>query len=159
VAREKYEPSPAAFVLSLAHRFMDQGDLKHAFIEGVSALEIALNEFVHQKLDNDNGLLEPMKAFWTLPLRAQIITITIDLDKVTFQDMKDTIDAIKIRNEIVHEGLDPPINTKNILSGLLNTVSALLLGPTFSFPSANSGNAIMSVEKWEEQAHDSHHGG
>ena len=37
-------------LLSHAHRLLDEGNLKYAVIEGVSALEISLNEFVKNRL-------------------------------------------------------------------------------------------------------------
>ena len=158
-AREKFEPSTAAFLLSRAHQLMDQGDLKYAFIEGVSALEIALREFIRQRLHNANFLLKSVEAFWNLPLRAQVVIVAASLDKVSFQDIEYAIEAIDVRNKIVHNGVNPHEDTRarNTLSGLLNIVSALLSGPTFKFPSANSANAKMPLEEWEKLSQEDHH--
>ena len=159
VVRDGYEPSLAAFILARAHQFLDQGSLKYAFIEGVSALELALNEFIRQKLDGADSLLGSMKAFWNLPLSAQAITVATILGKIPLQDIEYTIKAIDMRNKVIHEGWSPPDNAKVELSGLLNTVAALLKGPRFRFPSANPGNAIMPPEDWEQQAEKKSHGG
>jgi hypothetical protein len=52
--------------------------------------------------------------------------------------IEDTLKAIKIRNKIVHEGLNPQgAESKNILMGLFRTISSLLLGPEFKFPELN----------------------
>jgi hypothetical protein len=57
-----------------------------------------------------------------------------------------------MRNDIVHEGKEPPDNddTEEKIKGLMKTTAALIKGPKFKFPSANTGNAIMSPEKWEQ---------
>lgn len=159
VAQEGYEPSPAAFVLSLSHQLSNQGNLKHAFIEGVSALEIALNEFIYQKLHGTEPLLKSMSAFWSLPLPAKVTTVATILGKISLQNIEYTINAIDIRNKIVHEGWEPPNDdkTKIKLFGLLNTTASLLSGPRFRFPSANSGNAMMSIEKWKQQMQEDRH--
>jgi len=160
VSRKRYEPSPAAFILSLAHQFLDQGNLKHAFIEGVSALEIALNELIRQKLNDADSLLDSMRAFWNLPLPAQVTAVATTLGKISLKDMEHTINAIDIRNKVIHEGWDPPDNTKVELSGLLNTAAVLLSGPRFRFPTVNPGNTKMTLEQWIQQVEEeSYHGG
>lgn len=159
VVRQGYEPSLAAFVLARTHQFLDQGNLKYAFIEGVSALELVLNEFIRHKLEGTDFLLNSMKAFWDLPLRAQVTTVATTLGKISSQDIEHTIKAIDIRNKVIHEGWDPPDDTKVELSGLLNTAAALLSGPRFRFPTANPGNARMPLEKWNRQLQEDHNGG
>lgn len=159
VVREGYEPSLAAVILARAHQFLDQGSLKYAFIEGVSALELALNEFIRQKLHGADSLLASMKAFWNLPLRTQVIIVATLLGKIPLRDIEYTIKAIEMRNGIVHEGRNPSDDAKVELSGLLNTVAVLLSGPRFRFPTANPGNAIRPPEDWEKQAEKNPHGG
>ncbi len=41
-----YEPPVAGTILSESHRLLDEGQVKHAIIEGVSALEVGLDFFV-----------------------------------------------------------------------------------------------------------------
>ncbi|MEM3648523.1 MAG: hypothetical protein QW506_05095 [Thermoproteota archaeon] len=143
LTQERFEPSFAAFVLVQAHQFFDQGNLKHAFIEGVSALELALNEFIRQKLHGSDSLLGAVSKFQELPLRVQVITVAAILG-CPLQDIEHTIKAIETRNKIVHEGWNPPDDAKVELSGLLKTVALLLPGSRFKFPSANPSNMIMS---------------
>jgi hypothetical protein len=50
------------------------------------------------------------------------------LGNIPLGDIEDTLEAIEIRNEIVHEGLNPQgAEFKNILMGLFRTISSLLL--------------------------------
>lgn len=157
VVREGYEPTLAALLLGRAHQLSDQGNLRYGFVEGVSALEAALDEFVRQRLRGADSLLESMQAFWTLPLPAQLTTVGTTL-RISLQDIEDTIKAIDIRNKVIHEGFNPPGDTKIKLSRLLKTAAALLSGPRFKFPFANSGNAIMPLENWERRAQEGQHG-
>lgn len=153
VVEEEYDPSLAAFTLARTHLLLDQENLKHAFVEGVSALELALEEFIHQKLHGANSLHDSMSAFWNLSLPTRVITVATILGKPPLQIIERATKAIDIRNRIVHEGYDPPDTSKQQLRDLLETVSTLLSGPQFRFPSANPGNALMSIEQWaREQA-------
>jgi len=153
VSREAYEPSLAAFLLAQAHQFLDQGNLKHALIEGVSALEVALEEFVRQKLDGDNSLAKSIQAFWQLPLPARLIPVVSTLGTARLEDVELAAEAIDMRNKVVHDGWDPPERAQHKLSGFLNTVAALVAGPRFKFPIVNPGNKIMPLEEWEKQDH------
>lgn len=150
VSREGHEPSLAALLLARAHQFLDQGNLKHALIEGVSALEVALEELVHQKLDGDNSLAKSMQAFWQLPLPARLIPVVSTLGTARLEDVKLAVEAIDMRNKVVHDGWDPPERAQHELSGLVNTVAALLPSPRFKFPTVNPGNKIMPLEEWEK---------
>jgi len=150
-SQQRYEPSLSAKLLARSHQFLNQDNLKHAFIEGVSALEIALGEFIRQKLDNNKSLAKGMQSFWQLPRKAQMVTILSVLGTVQLGNVELTADAIEIRNDIVHKGLEPDKNAKRVLSGLLKTTAALLPGPHFRFPSINPGNAMRPLSEWEKQ--------
>ena len=148
---QRYTPSLSANLLASSHQFLDQDNLKHAFIEGVSALEIALGDFIRQKLDGDDFLTKSISSFWQLPLNAQIVSITSAVGTIPLCDVGLTVDAIKMRNQVVHEGWEPSEDTKHALSALLRTTAALLSGPRFRFPSINPGNKVMPLEEWKKQ--------
>jgi hypothetical protein len=152
VAREGYEPSLGAVILSRTHQLLDQGNMRHAVIEGVIALEVALSELIRRKLGAAESLIERMSAFWNLPLPSQLVSIAAPLGTVSSQDIEDTVRAIEMRNKVIHQGWNPPDDAAVALSGLLRTVAALLSGPRFRFPSGHFGNSLMSAEEWEQQA-------
>lgn len=149
--RKGYRPLGAALVLARAHQLLDEGNLKHAFIEGVSALELALGEFVRGNLHNDSYLSKEMKAFWNLPLSSQLVSIAIGKGKIPTEQVKEALKAIELRNKVIHEGWNPPDNAKTKLSALLEIIAGLLSGPELRFPEANPGNATRPVEAWEQQ--------
>lgn len=149
--RKGYRPSGAALILARAHQLLDEGNLKHAFIEGVSALELALSEFARRDLRDDAHLSKEMKAFWNLPLSSQLVSIAIGRGKIPTEQVKDALKAIELRNKVIHEGWDPPDNTKTKLSALLEIVAGLLSGPKLRFPESNPGNAMRPIKVWEKQ--------
>ena len=150
--REGYKPSGAAFILAKAYQLLDEGNLKYALIEGVSALELALGEFIRQKLRNDKYLVDEIKAFWNLPSRSQLAAMAVGRDRISLEQVKGSLEAVEMRNKVIHEGWNPPDDAKAKLSTLLETVAEFLAGPRFRFPPGNSGNATKPVEIWEQQA-------
>ncbi len=131
----RYEPTVAATLLSRAHQYGDQGDFRSSFIEGISALELAIREFIQPKIANNNTLLQSMNQFWEMPIKSKVIAITTTMGTIPIDDIENTMKAIDIRNKIAHQGFEPPgQSSKTILSGLFRTISALLSGPKFKFP-------------------------
>lgn len=157
---EGYEPPNAALILARAHGFFDQGDIRQAIIEGVSALEVAISGFMRKDFHNIDALVESLQAFWGLPLRTQMVVVATIFGRIPQQDIEDTIRVIDMRNKVVHEGWSPPDEAEVRFSGLRNTVAALVLGPRLRFPTASPAIAIMAAENWEKEAQlEDTHGG
>ncbi|MGB3904411.1 MAG: hypothetical protein WBB22_05770 [Anaerolineae bacterium] len=150
LAQVAYEPSLAASLLARTHQFLDEGNLKHALIEGVSALEVGLGEFIAQKLTGADALRDAMQAFWNSSLRSRVVVVASVSGKVPLADIEHTVHAIKARNDVVHEGREPPDDARDHVSGLLNTVGALLSGPGFKFPTRSSVGMKAAPETWEK---------
>jgi len=156
VAQNGYEPSPAAFLLMRAHSLSDQGELRYAFIEGVSALDVALHEFYH-KIREEKILSAPINQFLNeLSMPAKITTVATTIDKISLQDIEKTLNAINMRNRVVHDGFNPLDleganldKAKDDLSGLLKTIASLLKGPRFKFPSLFTADAVEIPRKEE----------
>jgi hypothetical protein len=146
-----YGPSAAAFVLSRAHQSLKEGNIRQAFVEGTTAIEIALHEFIRNNQQASGSLPESMQAFWTLPMRSQLIIVLTILGNTTTQQIEEAVKAVKIRNDIVHEGKKPPAGSKDKLSILLRLVASIVSGPKFKFPKMNIGNAKMSHKKWKKR--------
>lgn len=150
VVREGYEPPLAASILARANQYLDQGNLRHALIEGVSALDVAIGEFFRQKLDGNTHLYSYISELKNMSLPARVIIIATSLCKAPKQDIIYAVEAIKMRNEIVHDGKNPPDNASDALYGLFNIVRGLISGPICRFPKINVGNCKMSLENWEK---------
>jgi len=150
VLQEDYEPSLAATTLALSYRIVDQGNLRHAIVEGVTALEVALHEFLRRKIQSHN-LFDKTTSFRTLPRPGQVVAILATAGIASEQDIEFAVKAIELRNKIVHYGEGPPSDssTRKIVDGLLRTVASLLPGPQFKFPESNVGNTLYAPEKDE----------
>lgn len=143
---EGYSPSLAAVMLARAHRFLDEGYLRQALVEGVSCLEIALEEFMRERIGSASILKKSLSSFWDLPLRTRIVSIAGTLGTKYLQGIEPTLKAIDNRNKVVHEGWTPPDTANVELRALLNSVARLLPGPSFRFPSSRAGNRLRPPE-------------
>lgn len=146
--KKKYTPPPSANILLRAHELLDQGNLRHAFIEGTSALEMALSEFMHDRLRGSEVIEKSLSSFYQLGLASQLTGIAITLG-LELQDIENATKAIEIRNHIVHENYNPPPSSKDKLQALMNVTASLIPGPNIRFPTANPGNAVYPVKDWE----------
>lgn len=150
VCGKDYTPSVGAFALCRANEFLDKNDLRYALIDGVTALEIGIHEYVRNRLPADNSLHKELAAFWNLPLRAQLISLGLAIGKAGMQEITDTIEAIKLRHDLIHEGIEPSDAHRQKIIALLKTASTFMTGPSFRLPTANPGNRKMTQEGWAE---------
>ncbi len=131
---------------------MDQGELKHAFIEGIISLELAITNFLKRKL-TEAALKKKLNAFLKIPLPQKVIGVVTGINVISQEKLEHTLKAIDIRNDIVHEGFNPTTNMKIHLIELLKTVSLIIEGHRIRFPNvvteAIYGMVIMSPEQWE----------
>jgi hypothetical protein len=139
VDRSKYAPSLAAHLIARTRRLLDQWNLRHAFVEAVSALEIALYEFVRGRVTSlDRELLGKMTSFWEMPLPAQLIVVAAVVGGISDEDLTLAMKAIGIRNDVIHDGWNPQEDQISELLGLLRVAGKLLQGPVFRVPSAGA---------------------
>ena len=152
VIRASDSPSPAAVFLARSHRLMDREDVRYAFIEGVTALEMALGEFMRRNLSSSESLLKSIEPFYNIPLPARLATVSAVLREGSSQDLELGLKAIKTRNEVIHDGKDSfDRDDRAHLAGLLRATAALLSPPSFKFPSNIPGNERRPLEQWHEE--------
>ena len=146
---EQCNDSLSIKLLSRAHQLNDEGNIRQSFVEGVTSLELALNEFFQKRVNLGKSLRREMKSFWQLPLHAQLTTVASCLPNSSHDDIEIAIRAIRVRNKIVHEGFNPrnDFETKKIIKALFRIISKLLSDIDLKFPSAsNSGNTLFPKE-------------
>jgi hypothetical protein len=106
-----------------------------SFIEGISALELAIKEFIDLKTSKNNVVSQSMKKLSGISMETRVVSVTTAMGSIPLGDIENTIRAIDIRNKIVHEGLySLGTDSKRILMSLFKTISSLILGPEFKFP-------------------------
>jgi len=135
-----------------AWQHFDQKDIKHAIIEGVTALEVCISEIINQGLVRLNTTIDKIEDFKHSRLATKLTIVCSLKPIVTETELSHSIEIYNIRNKLVHEGEEPPewgkIQPK--FKSLLNTISKLTMDKKFKFPSANPGNACLSEEEWEK---------
>jgi hypothetical protein len=142
---ENYDPSLAMTLLRRARIYPEQREVRSSFIEGISSLELSIEEFLRHNTNIiqlgkslDQSVIDSMEDFLQKGLRSQVVAIGISSGIVPMSDIESTIKAIDIRNKVVRDGFMPLLeSSKAILMRLFRTISYLLSNsiPTIKFPS------------------------
>jgi len=140
----------ASYVLREAEKLLQQKKMKLAFIEGVSALDLALTELYHERFSSLPESQKNVNTFLDLPLPIQLIGSLSLSKKITQNQIQNSLKAIKIRNKIAHTGYDPIREEIQVLRSLLGVILKLLNQSDFRFISSSTGNAIMDDESWKK---------
>lgn len=144
---KEYTPSTSAILLSDAGYFAMHGDLKHAIIEAISALEVAISEHIRREL-KDKTLVDKIAAFEQLPLPVQLIVVSMNRE-ITTASLNNSIEIIKLRNEIIHEGKIPIDSDEIKLYSLFHIIEGLIDGPGFKYPFEYSTLRVMEPQEWD----------
>jgi hypothetical protein len=137
------------FFIIRAHRLSDEGDVRLAFIEGVTALELSIHHFIRKRALKKE-ILESTSSFNNLPLRSQLAVLCTALGEIPEQQIELAINAIKIRNDIVHEGFVPGDANKPALYELLRIASIFSNNSVLKFPSNQFHLTSMPAESWQK---------
>ncbi|WP_113922489.1 hypothetical protein [Cognataquiflexum aquatile] len=146
-----YETSIASVFISKAHETCQNGDLKNAFIGAVTALEIALEQKIKKNPNLSKIVLESIQSFKSLPLKSQFGIFALELKSLESSEIETSIQAINIRNKVVHDGYVPLKSETLILYSLLTSISKIIGEPVTKFPSNKGQNAIQSIDNWEKK--------
>lgn len=155
-----YKATLSGELISQSRKLVDNKQLRHAFIEGVCALELALNEFVTDrtakinlrqnkivKNKNDDLKKSSIGRLRDMPLPSQVIIVAAMLESTDSESVQATIDVIELRNKIVHEGFTPDIKTVTLLEGMFRLISTMLPKPQFLFPKLTGHNRLYRKPK------------
>jgi len=146
--QDGYFPSFASDILGRAHKYLDQGHYRQAFIEAVTAFELGLSLSLKELFGASPKIEKAINNFLNTTLDSQLTIVSIHM-RVDTTDIEKAIEAIGIRNKVVHEGYNPFSSEKDKLQALLNITSRIISGPGVKFPTINPGNAIMPPEDWD----------
>ncbi len=102
-----HSPSLGQRHLIKAFITLDSGDQIKAFIDAVTVLEIAFDQYHKSIRDKSQKIGDLFNRIKNLGNREQLIHIFFNNNTVTTNELEDAIDAIEIRNKIVHEGYVP----------------------------------------------------
>lgn len=145
-----FKPTATSIFLSKANETFNNGDLKKAFIETVTALEAAVEFVVKENPKITKSILQSIQSFHNLPLPSQFSLISLLSGKIDAKDIENSLKAIKIRNDIVHEGDSPNEKDEIFLKSLFKSISKIIDEPVCKFPITVRCNMTDSDEGWEK---------
>jgi hypothetical protein len=130
-----------------SHRLCEEGNLRLAFIEAVISLELSIHEFIRKRASG-KLLIESSEAFYQLPLRTQFAILCSSFNTIPQDQVELSIKAIKLRHDIVHDGVSPSDEKKTWLYALLQTVSFLSGNEVQKFPSKRFPTSSIPESNW-----------
>lgn len=149
--QDGYRPSFAGSILRRSQQLSDSGDMAYALIQGITALEVAVSTFLRR---NAGGVKSLSKSARGRRFPGQVAALC-RLLAVDSSDAELAIDAIDLRNALVHEGSEPA-HIGRELQALFRVVASLLDGPKQRFLETPGSNAIKSPDDWNAY-NESHH--
>lgn len=143
-----FETSTTSLFLSNANEAFNNGDLKKAFIEAVTALEAAIESVLKDNTEFTKSIKRSIQSFHNLPLPSQYSLICLLSGKVEINDIENSLKAIKVRNDIVHDGESPKETDIILLKSLFKSISKIINEPVCKFPVPVRCNMTDSEEGW-----------
>ncbi|MGE0539233.1 MAG: hypothetical protein AB7R89_03555 [Dehalococcoidia bacterium] len=145
-----FEPSDGANLLTRARHILITGNPRHALIEAVTALDVAVAEFVRLHTKLRKTLADQIQSFQTLRLPAQLAMVALNQPEISDEDLQVVFTVIKRRNEVVHEGKEPPDDLDRYLEAAYRVVAALLPGSSGRMPPLPfMNNWLRTPEEWD----------
>lgn len=148
---DPYEaPSLATIILGKAHEFYDKGELRQSFVEGVTALEVALSEFVLRKLADEPKMSNDASRIFSDPTKGvqeKFKLVSLISSSISSEIYEKTLQAIRIRNDIVHRGDNSDISNETALRALFHVITVFLSGDEYKFPILINGNRLYPPDK------------
>ena len=135
--------SLALVILGSANRLLDTGHLRQALVEGVSACELALGEFLRKNKSLVEMLPEAFNQFSKLALPSQLTLAAAMTGLVEKDILSQALKAIDRRNEIVHEGRMPSVEDETLLRKLFQVSIVLLRLPECKLPGLAAFNQLQ----------------
>ncbi len=137
------ETSIVLELASYCHELLDRGNLRHALIEGATALEVAIGAYVNATLDSEVSKFVVSDHKWrdmTRVAKTALIGTFVGADKISIMH---AVDVINLRNSIVHDGLrNLPPDVKRKIKSTIKFIALLTSGQIKKLPSASSANRL-----------------
>jgi hypothetical protein len=144
-----YEPSIVGQTLLRAHQLRERGETRLAFVEAVSALEIATTALIRAKLGDNKAVTDAAQSYTGLPFKTKLALVASFSD-VKPNDIELSFMGYAIRNGLAHEGLPASPDDLDALDALLRV--GLMLTPeprpVFATP-VNINEKRDTVDEWE----------
>jgi hypothetical protein len=150
VIEDGYEPSIVAQTLLRAHQLRQRGETRLAFVEAVTALEIATTDVIRRTLGENNAVIDAAQSYGGLPFKAKLALVS-SFCGVEPKDIELSLRGYAIRNGFAHEGLSDSRDDRDALDALLRVGRLLCTEPRpiFATP-VNSNEKRETIAEWVE---------
>src|SRR5204862_43865 len=113
---------------------IERRDLSGAVLQTVLALEVALNEFIHRKMRMNKVLADNLQPWGSLTLPARLAAVATLSGAVSAPQVESALKLSDMNQKIIRDGWVPPFTANEEIRHAMQTVAALLSGPSFKFP-------------------------
>jgi hypothetical protein len=139
-------PAPLALrVIARAHELRDTGQISEAIVQGVTAVELAMEYFLTVRLAGKSKAIQETvtsEQFLNLPLKIRLSVLAIAANLMTPDAIEAANEAIDVRNTIVHEGSTPEDRGRRLFRSLAESVKAFVGFGELKTPSLSTGNRL-----------------
>ena len=87
-----YKEKSSDIFLLRSHRLCEEGDIRLAFIEGITALELSIHDFIRERALK-KILMESVESFYNIPLRTQLTVLCAAIGTIPEQQIEMSIKA------------------------------------------------------------------
>ena len=138
-------------ILVDAHRYLQSGDIARALVEGATAIELIIEHLLAQAYSDGTKANKKAKGFadsTKLGLPDKLVAVAASHPTVDKDLVSDALEAIKYRDEVVHEGSrfsktsDAALSAKHLVE-LGRQLAGLV---PFKLPAANFGGRLYPAE-------------
>ncbi len=145
-----YETPLAAQLLVEARSRMARKDLRAAIAVGTTALDLAIENRFRQLLQGSEKCIEKGQSFYDLKLAQKTVFLGPAIGIRDKEAIEQCLDAIRSRNDIVHEGADPKSIPDSQWDGLFKVTAAFLGPPSYKLPPLDIGILTAPERIWDE---------
>jgi hypothetical protein len=144
------DSSLATELVTNSHRLLSEAELRHAVVEAVSALEVAISNAVRAPIMGSGKLADSAASFLKdTPLRTRLVVASSFLGGIPAVTIEDALAGIELRNRVVHEGFVPGRQHIKQVRAVLEVAAMLVPGPRIKSPVLSSSNFIAEADTWE----------
>ena len=137
-----YELTVTQESLRLATQLLYEGNLRHALIEAVVALELAIDDLLRSGWDEVENKEAEFGRFTELGLPTKISVVAKLTGWITAHQAARVREAVRLRNNLVHQGEQLLPQSRKLITDLIEAIGALMPEMPQKFPSAGA------FERW-----------
>lgn len=144
---DPYQDIPIALnILGRAHELSDTGHIRESFIQGVTALELAIDNYTKKIFAINHATEKLLNHFESMPLKLKTLIIA-KMGELLSDDILDkALSAIDMRNAIVHEGKHPDDQDRKNFFSLLECAATFLGLEELKVPILYPGNQLSPAQ-------------